>query len=126
MTKDSKICGQCYFITNGEPIPFWDMARYIYKNFGYPEPSIKIPYWFVWILAIILEFISWLISPFIKYSPTFTRLRVANAGANRTFSIKKAKKDFGYQPTISLKEGMEKTLIWFKEQEKLKEQKKEK
>jgi len=120
MVPGSTVCGQAYLITNDNPIPFWDMARFVYKNFGFPEPKYKIPYIIMWYFAVILSWIVWILSPLVKIKPTFTPIRVANAGVTRTFCIDKAKKDLGYKPLVSMQDGLTKTLQHFKEKDKKK------
>jgi len=113
MTPGSSIAGQSYFITNGEPTLFWDMPRYIYKNFGYPEPSIFLPMKLMLVVAFIISIIVKILSPIVKITPTFTKLRVGTAGANRYFSIEKAKRDLGYKPLYTVEEGKKKALEYF-------------
>ncbi|KAM7259607.1 hypothetical protein ACFE04_015348 [Oxalis oulophora] len=38
-----KAAGQAYFITNMEPIKFWEIFSRIVEGFGYERPRIKIP-----------------------------------------------------------------------------------
>jgi len=116
LVSGSPIGGQAYFITNGEPTPFWDMANYVYKNFGYPETSLKLPYGLMYVFSVVVMYIALILSPIVKLNPTFTPMRICNSGATKTFSIEKAKKDFGYKPLISLEEGKRRTLEYFKEE----------
>jgi len=122
LVKDSPVVQQAYFITNDEPIPFWDMADYVYTNMGYPRVKYRLPFLLMWYISVLLSFFVWLLSPIVIIHPTFTPIRVANAGVNRTFSVEKAKRDLGYKPIVSVKEGMKRTLEYFKALENHKKQ----
>jgi len=117
LTPGSPIGGQAYFITNGEPTPFEEMTTYVWKNLGYPTPKYHLPFLIMLIVAYITEFILFVLSPLVKIHPTLTVFRVRMVVATRYFSIEKAKKELGYQPQVSLQEGKERTLKWFKEQQ---------
>eukprot|EP01027_Heterolobosea_sp_BB2_P026311 GEZU01040499.1.p1 GENE.GEZU01040499.1~~GEZU01040499.1.p1 ORF type:complete len:115 (-),score=50.11 GEZU01040499.1:169-513(-) len=95
-------------------MPMWDMIKYIYRNLGYPEPSIVIPYWFAWYMSMIIDLVVLILSPIVTLHPNFTFFRVVNSCASRSFNISKAKRDLGYKPAISMKVGMERTLEYFK------------
>lgn len=60
------------------------MYFYYFLYDSYPTTSVKLPYTVLWYAAILCVWLSWLLSFVgVKWSPTFTPLRVANAGANR-------------------------------------------
>jgi len=54
---NDSVAGQAFFITNGEPAPFWDMAKYIWSNLDYPVPTVVVPYWLAYYLALLLDWI---------------------------------------------------------------------
>lgn len=111
---DSPVGGQAFFITNDQPLPFWEMPKYVYKNLGFPGPKYVLPTNFIVFLAIIVDFILWLISPIKVIKSTLTYFRVILATKNRSFNIKKAKDLLGYAPIVPLSEGMAKSLEYFK------------
>ena len=41
--RDSPLCGQAYFITNQQPVLFWDFFTLLYRELGYEEPWLPIP-----------------------------------------------------------------------------------
>jgi sterol-4alpha-carboxylate 3-dehydrogenase (decarboxylating) len=107
-----------FFITNDEPIQFWDFADYLWKGLGYPTPKIGIPFLLMYWIAVLVAFIVKILAPIIEIRPAFTPLRVCAAGTERTFNIDKAKKMLGYKPIVSLEEGMKRSLEWLKEEVK--------
>eukprot|EP01104_Vermistella_antarctica_P011758 TRINITY_DN331_c1_g3_i1.p1 TRINITY_DN331_c1_g3~~TRINITY_DN331_c1_g3_i1.p1 ORF type:complete len:353 (-),score=62.54 TRINITY_DN331_c1_g3_i1:358-1416(-) len=113
LEEGSNVCGQAYFITNDEPIPFWDMPKFCWKSLGYPLPKYQLPFGVVKWIACISDLVVWLLSPLVQIHPTFTYFRIVNCGANRHFSCEKAKRDLGYAPLVSLQEGMRRTAEYF-------------
>ncbi|KAN0055261.1 hypothetical protein ACTA71_008366 [Dictyostelium dimigraforme] len=116
MTPNSPISGSVYFITNDEPIPFWDMPIFAYEAFGYERPKMKIPYNIMYCIAWMIDFVVLLLSPFVKIHPTISLFRIIYTNSTRYFNIEKAKKELKYKPIVSLRDGMEKTKEWFLQQ----------
>ncbi|KAM8848346.1 sterol-4-alpha-carboxylate 3-dehydrogenase, decarboxylating [Synchiropus picturatus] len=110
LRADSPICGKPYHITNDEPIRFWDFMSQVLVGLGYAAPSLRLPYSLVYGLAVLLWLLALLLRPLLAIKPTFTPMRVALAGTHHYYSCERAKKDLGYKPVVSLKEGLARTL----------------
>lgn len=110
LRANSPICGKAYHITNDEPIRFWDFMSEVLVGLGYPAPRYHLPYLLVYGLALLLWMLALLLRPLISFKPTFTPMRVALAGTHHYYSCDCAKKDMGYSPTVSLKEGIKRTV----------------
>lgn len=104
----SEVRGQVYHITNDEPVHFWAFIGQIVHRLGYEVPKRKIPYWFVFGLAMVLQSVSQLMGLFgVKWMPFLTPLKVALAATHHYYSCNKAKVDLGYKPLVSLEDGLE-------------------
>ncbi len=105
--------GKTYNITNGEPIKIWKLIERICDKLGYPHPSRKVSYKTANTAASALEFLYSLI----PYSPEppLTRVSVSMMANNTTLDISAAKADLGYQPKVSVEEGVQRFLKWWKE-----------
>lgn len=105
--------GEAFFITNGEPIYFWDFPRALYSMTGFPGHSsyIIFPKNLAWYMGLASEYVSWALGK----EPTFTRFRVSFSCANRFYDISKARKRLGYRAKVGLEEGMKRSLAWVKE-----------
>lgn len=104
------IAGQAYFITNGEPIYFWDFARTIWKQLGHVPPyTIAIPVGIGLFLAMLAE----MFSKFMRKEPGFTTFRVKQATQQRYYAIEKAKRMLGYEPIVGLDDGMKRWTEWY-------------
>jgi sterol-4alpha-carboxylate 3-dehydrogenase (decarboxylating) len=105
-----EVAGQSFFITNGEPIYFWDFARTIWKQLGHVPPyTIAMPVAIGLLLATLAEFFSKITGK----EPGFTRFRVSQATQNRYYDIEKARRLLGYEPIVGLNDGMKRWTEWY-------------
>jgi sterol-4alpha-carboxylate 3-dehydrogenase (decarboxylating) len=105
------IAGQAFFVTNGEPIYFWDFARTVWRQLGHIPPRIfVIPV----SLGLILATLAELFCKIIGKEPGFTRFRVAIATQQKYYDIERARRLLGYEPIVSLEEGMRRWTDWYK------------
>ncbi|KAF7314182.1 C-3 sterol dehydrogenase [Mycena kentingensis (nom. inval.)] len=115
------VAGQAFFITNGEPCYFWDMTRLVwhYLDAVFPEKAearkrsiIALPKGLGMMAAAGAEWWAWLRG----IEPTFTRFRVSYSCAHRWYNIEKARRLLGYEPQVSVAEGVKLTVDWWKEE----------
>ncbi|KAL8140243.1 hypothetical protein V2J09_006264 [Rumex salicifolius] len=102
--------GKAFFITNLEPMYYWEFVSQIYKGLGYQRPIIKLP---AWILTYILMSLKWLRDQLeSEYSTELllTQLFIQSALFTKTFSCIAAEERLGYSPIVSLDEGLALTL----------------
>jgi sterol-4alpha-carboxylate 3-dehydrogenase (decarboxylating) len=111
LTPKSAANGKAYFITNREPILFWDMLETVQRDFGYKLPKIVMPVGFMLVVAVIAEFFGRIF----KFQPTFNNQSVTYAGRHHYYSSDAAHDDFGYQPIFTLEEGIRSALDYFKD-----------
>jgi sterol-4alpha-carboxylate 3-dehydrogenase (decarboxylating) len=102
-----QVAGQAFFITNGEPVYFWDFPRAIWKSLGHVSErrQITIPRGPAMAIAGAMEWICWILR---LPEPQFTRFRVSFSCANRWYNIEKARRVLGYTPVVGMQEGIEK------------------
>lgn len=118
-----KVDGEAFFITNDEPVPFWDFAHAVWREAGW-RPARKpyvLPVAAGLFIASLVTWVSWVLTfggqpylPFVKGMIFSTQMR--------TFSIEKAKRRLGYEPLVSLDEGIRRGVkacqaSWEKENE---------
>ncbi|GAB2269498.1 3beta-hydroxysteroid-dehydrogenase/ decarboxylase isoform 2 [Dionaea muscipula] len=105
-----KASGQTYFVTNMEPIKFWEFMSLILEGLGYERPRIKIPAFLMMPIAHLVEWTYKLLAPYGMKVPQLTPSRIRLLSCNRTFNCSKAKDRLGYTPIVSLQEGLERTI----------------
>lgn len=109
--KDAAI-GQIYTIGGNEYVTLNEYVRLLADIFGTEISKIKIPVWPVWTAGLLFEIIC---RP-LRIEPPIFRRRVDFFIKDRAFDISKAKRDLGYQPKVSLRDGLKITADWYKEQ----------
>ena len=112
MGDNPKIGGQVYFITQGEPVYLWHFINGLLRLHGIPPVTRRLPVGAARTLAIASEAIYKILP--IKGKPVLTRFLVGQLTRSHYFNITKAVDDLGYQPRVSMAEGLEKTAQYFK------------
>ncbi|KAL7112074.1 hypothetical protein ACP275_05G130200 [Erythranthe tilingii] len=109
-TIAEKAAGQAYFITNTEPIKFWEFMSLILEGLGYERPKIKIPACVMMPIAQMVELIYKILAPYGMKVPQLTPSRIRLLSRNRTFNCSKANDRLGYIPIVPLQEGLRRTI----------------
>lgn len=122
LVAGSAVCGQAYFITNGEPMAFFDFVEKVLVELGYPRIRGKVPYWLAYTAAAIAEGIDTLKGGTLNAENGLTRFSVRYMVTHHYYSIKKAERDFGWKPKVSLTEGVRLTVEALKKDKKVQEQ----
>ena len=109
-----QVAGQVFFITNGEPLYFWDFMRAVWHELeaaGFDAPRKKklivMPRSIGMALAGAAEWWGWLIGK----EPTFTKFRVTFTCTTRWHNIEKARRVLGYEPEVGLEEGVKRMIV---------------
>jgi nucleoside-diphosphate-sugar epimerase len=104
------VSGNVYFISQGNPIPAWDMINAILAAAGLPPVKGSISYRTAWILGAALEFFYRVFN--ISKEPQMTRFLAGAVAKSHWFDISAAKRDLGYVPKISTEEGLRRLEEW--------------
>jgi 3beta-hydroxy-delta5-steroid dehydrogenase/steroid delta-isomerase len=94
----SALCGEAYFITDGEPINYFDFFRPIVEGMGFDFPKLRLPSWLLYGAMSAWEFLHWAIK---IPPPLLTRLEVRKITVSHYSRIDKARRDFGWTPKVS-------------------------
>jgi 2-alkyl-3-oxoalkanoate reductase len=101
----SPVCGKAYFITNGEPVNCWDWINEILTLAGVPPVTKSISYRAAYAAGAVLEGI-WKLTGRTD-EPRMTRFLAAQLATSHHFNITAARRELGYEPAISMAEGMQ-------------------
>ena len=101
----SPVCGKAYFITNGEPVNCWDWINEILSLAGVPRATKSVSFRAAYAAGAVLEGIWTLIGR--TDEPRMTRFLAAQLATSHHFNITAARRDLGYEPIISMAEGMQ-------------------
>ena len=108
------VLGRKYNITNGEPLPLWDLIRRVCDALGYEFPHSRISYPLAFDLAAALETFSQLLPG--QPEPMLTRYMVGVLAKSTTLDISAARRDLGYVPRVSVEEGFQRFTRWWQEE----------
>jgi len=118
-----RVDGEAFFITNGEPVYFWDFARAVWHEAGDRLPLSSV--WHLsadtaWAIGTVLEWAFWVMGK----TPNLTRAQVRYSSMSKYHNINKAKSRLGYEPLVSLDEGIRRGVQYILAQEQKESQKK--
>ena len=111
LSPNSPVAGKAYFITNDEPRVLWEIINDILKAAGEPPITRHVPKALAYAAGWVFETVYGLFG--IQSEPRMTRWVASELTTNHWFDISAAKTDFGYQPVVSIDEGMDKLAKWF-------------
>ncbi len=103
------IAGQPYFITNGEPMPFWEFVRRVLARLDLPPIRARVPHQLVYAIAAIKESLEALRGGEVSPEDGLTRFAIRYMCTHHYFSIERARRELGYEPRVSVVDGIERT-----------------
>lgn len=114
-TPGAPVSGQAYFITNGEPMPFFDFVGKVLKRLDLPPILFHAPFPLVYTIAAISETIDTLRGGSLGHEDSLSRFAVRYLCTHHYFSIERARRELGYNPEVSLDEGIDRTAAFLRE-----------
>ena len=104
LVPGSAVAGKVYFISQGEPVPMWDMVNRLLRAAAAPPVTRAVPVWLAMLLAHGFEASHrWLRKP---GEPRLTRFVVREMSTAHWFDLAAARRDLGYAPRVSMAEGL--------------------
>lgn len=118
-----RVDGEAFFITNGQPVYFWDFMRAIWHEAGDRRPLSAV--WrldkdFAFAVGAVFEWVFWALGR----KPNVTRQQVRYSTLQKYHNIDKARRRLGYAPLVDLDEGVKRGVRYLIEQEEKDAQKK--
>ncbi|MBP2624153.1 NAD-dependent epimerase/dehydratase family protein [Streptococcus oricebi] len=110
--KDEAV-GQIYNITNGEPRTFKSLLDELLDGLGQEKRYLRLPAGLIGFFASSLEGFYRLFQ--LKKEPPLTRYSYYLLRYSQTLDISKAQEDLGYEPRMSLSEGIENYVKHYRE-----------
>jgi len=112
LDETPRISGNIYFISQGEPILLWNMINAILKAAGLDPVKGSISKQTAWLMGAAFEFFYKTFQ--INKEPPMTRFVADELATSHWFDISAAKRDLGYSPRVSTKEGLRLLENWLK------------
>jgi nucleoside-diphosphate-sugar epimerase len=109
LAAERGVSGDSYLLASENSIELTTMRNLVMEGWSARAPYPYLPVWFVFFVAWCLEILGKLTGK----PPIATRKNIASTVWDREFSIAKAKRELGYSPKVSFREGIVETVNWF-------------
>lgn len=103
--------GRTYILAGGEVTTLNELVRIVAEEAGVAVPQRHLPVWPFWIAGAACEAVC---APF-GLEPPIHRRRVDFFTKSRAFDITRARTEIGFAPAVGLREGIRRTLGWYRE-----------
>jgi nucleoside-diphosphate-sugar epimerase len=113
LAADSLVAGgEAYNVTDGTKTSLREFVTFTCDESGFPQPSRRVRPRIAWSLTYALEALAKVRRA--KEAPRLNRARMKFLYYNQLFSIEKARRELGYEPRFTYREGLPPTLDWFR------------
>jgi nucleoside-diphosphate-sugar epimerase len=117
LVEGFRLCGEhpaaanrTYILAGGEVTTLNELVDLVADVAGTKPPRVHLPVWPVWIAGAVCELVC---GPF-GLEPPLYRRRVDFFTKSRAFDIGRARQEIGYAPRVSLRDGIARTLDWYR------------
>jgi nucleoside-diphosphate-sugar epimerase len=104
--------GRTYILAGGEVTTLAELVGVTADVAGVPPPRLRLPVWPVWLAGALCEAAC---RP-LGIEPPLYRRRVDFFTKSRAFDVARARRELGFSPHVGLREGIGRTLEWYREQ----------
>jgi nucleoside-diphosphate-sugar epimerase len=103
--------GRTYILAGGEVTTLNELVSLIAEEARVPSPRLHLPVWPFWAAGALCEALC---KP-LGLEPPIYRRRVDFFTKSRAFDITRARQELGYAPAVGLREGIRRTLRWYRD-----------
>ena len=103
--------GRTYILAGAEVTTLNELTQIVAAEAGVLPPRLHLPVWPFWMAGALCEAVC---APF-GIEPPLYRRRVDFFTKSRAFNIARARRELGYDPKTSLREGARRTLAWYRQ-----------
>ena len=109
LVPGSPVAASAYFITNGEPMGFWEFVERVLARLHLPPIRGRVPYPIAYAVAAAYEAADTLRGGTLNSENGLSRFAIRYMCTHHYFSIDRARRDLGYAPAVSIADGIERT-----------------
>ena len=110
LSPGSPIAGRAFFISQGEPVPLWDFINRILEAANLPTVTRSISPGFAHVAGWLCEVLYRTLR--LRGEPPMTRFLAEELATSHWFNITAARQELGYQPRVSVEEGLRRLKAW--------------
>lgn len=116
LSENPKVPGNVYFITDAPGTNFFHFFDRIVEGAGYRiwPKNLWLPRGLAYSMGAISEGFAWIVRPIKKYYPKFSRFAVTYTCTDFTFTTRKAREHFGFQPRYNEAEAVARTIEFYR------------
>lgn len=121
-----RVAGEAFLVSDGTPWLFYDFLRMVYREAGDRTEMSEVrvmPFWVVMFFLGVSEWVYW-VGTLGMSKPEVDRRTMRYLQRPYWFDISKARDRLGYEPMVSVEEGVRRAVKWGLEEEKKKERRK--
>jgi dihydroflavonol-4-reductase len=107
-----RAAGRTYILAGAEVPTLNDLVVLVAEEAGVAPPRLRVPVWPFWLAGAACEALC---APF-GIEPPLYRRRVDFFTKSRAFDISRAREELGYAPSVSLRDGVRRTIAWYRQQ----------
>jgi nucleoside-diphosphate-sugar epimerase len=111
---DQTAVGRAYNISNDSPLTQQAFLSAIADELGVPPPRTHVPYRALYAAGSVAE--GWAALIRSQRKPPVTRLGIKLFGTDNRHAIDRARRELGYSPKVSLREGVKLAAAWYRTQ----------
>jgi dihydroflavonol-4-reductase len=108
--EEPRAANRTYILAGGEAPTLNELVKAISEVAGVPVPRRHLPVWPFWAAGAVCEAVC---VP-LGIEPPIYRRRVDFFTKSRSFDISRARAEIGYSPTVGLRDGIRRTLDWYR------------
>ena len=90
--------------SNGEPVDLWKFIDRVLAEAGVPPVTRTVSAWKARLVGRVLEWAYWLFR--LSGEPAMTRFVAVQMSTSHWYDISAARRDLGYEPRVSVEEGL--------------------
>jgi nucleoside-diphosphate-sugar epimerase len=113
LESNPRTAGRAFFISQGEPIALWEIINRILAAAGLPPVTRSVPHVVAWSAGAILEGAYRVLG--LEGEPRMTRFLAREFATAHWFDITAARTELGYEPVVSITEGLHRLEAWLEE-----------
>jgi len=104
--------GRAYFIGQAEPVNLWGWVNELLARLGLPPVERRVPAGVARAAGGALELVWRALR--LRSEPRMTRFLAAQLSTSHSYDMEPARRDFGYEPSVSMPEALDRTVQWLR------------